>query len=211
MVKKLLPKDLVNTRNSKEETAQELFNENHAEMVKSGRNQLMEIGKTCSGLLAAVVFATSFSIPGSKDSDSITGPSNNNLTNSSEGNHFQDESVGFIVFSHVYVIGLSCATCSLLLFLSLLISNYSLESFRRALPTKFILAIVSFLLALAALLVAFICNVYLSIYGGGTPKAKDLLPLILELTGFPFLCVVAWFLGGFGIPFSNVILNKFRR
>jgi hypothetical protein len=67
-VKKLLPKDLEYSRNQNEKTAQELFTERHKEMVKSGKEQLMEVGKTCSSLVAAVVFASSFSIPGDKDS-----------------------------------------------------------------------------------------------------------------------------------------------
>ncbi|KAM0935420.1 putative PGG domain-containing protein [Dioscorea sansibarensis] len=212
-VKKLVPNYFVSSRNGEEMTAQELFNEKHAEMLKDGRNQLMELGKTCSGLLAAVVFATSFNIPGVKDSDSSTGPSNNNnMTKSThERNHFNDESVGFKVFTHAYVIGLSFATCSLVLFLSLLTSNYRPEAFRKSLPTKYILAGVSFFFALLALLVAFTCNVYLSIYGAGTPKAKDLLPLVLELTAFPFLCAVALFLGGFGVRFSDFILRILHR
>ncbi|XP_039119598.1 uncharacterized protein LOC120255895 [Dioscorea cayenensis subsp. rotundata] len=204
MVKKLLPKDMVYSRNIKEKTAQELFDENHSEMVKSGRDQLMEIGKTCSGLLAAVVFATSFNIPGGKDSDNSA---KNNMTNT-EGNHFSNESVGFKVFTHAYMIGLSLATCSLILFLSFLTSNYSSEAFRKSLPTRCILAGVSFFCALMALLVAFVCNAYLTIYGGRKPKAEDLLPLILELTGFPLLWAVVWFFGGFGSGFLDFILKE---
>ncbi|XP_039121599.1 uncharacterized protein LOC120258301 isoform X3 [Dioscorea cayenensis subsp. rotundata] len=207
MVKKLLPKDMEYSRNIKEKTAHELFDQNHAEMVKSGRDQLMEIGKTCSGLLAAVVFATSFNIPGGKDSDNNA---KNNMTNT-EGNHFSNESVGFKVFTQAYMIGLSLATCSLILFLSFLTSNYSPEAFRKSLPTRCILAGVSFFCALMALLVAFVCNAYLTIYGGGKPKAEDLLPLILELTGFPLLWAVVWFFGGFGSGFLDFILKKFRR
>ncbi|KAH7687354.1 Caskin/Ankyrin repeat-containing protein [Dioscorea alata] len=207
MVKELLPKDMVYSRNINEKTAQELFDENHAEMVKSGKNQLMEIGKTCSGLLAAVVFATSFNMPGGKDSDNST---KNNMTKT-EGNHFSNESVGFKVFTHAYMIGLSSATCSLILFLSLLTSNYRPEAFRKSLPTKCLLAGGSFFCALMALLVAFLSNAYLTIYGGGKPNAEDLLQLILELTGFPFLWAVVWFFGGFGPGFLDFILKKFRR
>ena len=212
-VKKLVPKDLERSRNTEEMTAQELFNENHAEMVKNGRNQLVEIGKTCSGLLAAVVFATSFNIPGVKDSGSSTGPSNNNnMTNSThERNHFNDESVGFKVFTHAYVVGLSFATCSLVLFLSLLTSNYRPEAFRKSLPTRCILAGTSFFFALLALLVAFTCNAYLNLYGGERPNTKNLLPLILELTGFPFLWAVVWFFGGFGLGSSDFIMRMLRR
>ncbi|KAH7687353.1 Caskin/Ankyrin repeat-containing protein [Dioscorea alata] len=208
MVKELLPKDMVYSRNINEKTAQELFDENHDEMVKSGKNQLMEIGKTCSGLLAAVVFATSFNMPGSKDSDNST---KNNMTKT-EGNHFSnEESVGFKVFTHAYMIGLSSATCSLILFLSLLTSNYSPEAFRKSLPTRCLLAGGSFLCALMALLVAFLSNAYLTIYGGGKPNAEDLLQLILELIGFPILWAVVWFFGGFGTGFLDFILKKFRR
>ncbi|KAH7690215.1 Caskin/Ankyrin repeat-containing protein [Dioscorea alata] len=206
-VKDLLPEDLVISRNAEGKTAHELFIENHEEMVKSGRDQLMEIGKTCSGLLAAVVFTTSFTAPGGNDSDSCsTGSSKNNMTNTG-GNHL----VGFKLLAHAYTIGLSLATCSLILFLSFLGSSYRTEAFRNLLPTKYILAGVSFVFSLLAFMVAFICNVYLSIYRGGTSKAMNLIPLILELTGFPFLCVVTLFIGGFGLKFSSSILKVFHR
>ena len=210
MVKDLLPKDLVYSRNAKEKTGQELFDEKHEEMVKSGRNQLMEIGKTCSGLLAAVVFAASFNMPGAKDSDNSTGFSKNNMTDT-EGNHLNDESAGFLVYTHAYMIGLSMATCSLILFLSLLMSNYRPEAFRKSLPTRCILAGTSFFFALLALLVAFTCNAYLNLYGGERPNSKNLLPLILELTGFPFLWAVVWFFGGFGLGSSDFIMRMLRR
>ncbi|KAM0935423.1 putative PGG domain-containing protein [Dioscorea sansibarensis] len=207
---KMLPMDLVISRNTDEMTALELFNMNHAEMVKSGKKKLTDIAKTCcAGLIAAVVYTTSFNIPGGKDSDSITGPSNNNMTNT-HGNHL-NESMGFKVFTHAYVIGLSFAICSLLLFLSLLTSNYTLEAFRKSLPTKYILATVTFILASLSLLVTYTCNIYISIYGGGPAKAKDLVPFIVELTGFPILYAVAGFFGGFGFPFSDVILSTLGR
>ncbi|KAG1354290.1 putative Ankyrin repeat-containing protein [Cocos nucifera] len=66
-VKGLVPKELEYSRNEEERTALELFTEKHKNMVQNGKEQLMEIGKTCSSLVAAVVFASSFSIPGEKD------------------------------------------------------------------------------------------------------------------------------------------------
>ncbi|KAH7689093.1 Caskin/Ankyrin repeat-containing protein [Dioscorea alata] len=210
MVKELLPKDMVYNRNKKEKTAQELFDENHAEMMKSGRNQLMDIGKTCSGLLAAVAFAASFNIPEGNDSDS---PKNNTMTKfTDQGNHLSNQSDGYKVFAHAYMIGLSLSACSLILFLSLLTSNYRREAFRKSLPTKFALAGASFLLGLFALLVAFTSNAYLIIYGRGKPaEVKVLVILILEVTAFPLLWAVVWFFGGFGLGFSDFILKMFRR
>ncbi|KAF3321498.1 Death-associated protein kinase dapk-1 [Carex littledalei] len=172
-VKKLVPKDLEYSRNQNEKTAQELFTEKHKEMVKSGKEQLMEVGKTCSSLVAAVVFASSFSIPGDKDS---------------HNNPIFVHKIAFKVFSHAYVLGLSCASTALVLFLSLLTSSYKEQDFRRALPTKYILANISFFFALVALLVSFSCNIYLNIYGGRKADTGDIAPMVCELTIFPAVC-----------------------
>ncbi|RRT50517.1 hypothetical protein B296_00008896 [Ensete ventricosum] len=176
MVKEMVPKELVYSRNTDEKTAREIFTESHKEMFKNCKNQLMDMGKTCSGLVAAVVFASSFSIPGEKDSRT--------------GNPVYFNRVPFKVFTHAYVIGLSCAATSLVLFLSLVISPYKEQQFRRAIPTKYFFACFSFGLALTALLLAFTCNIFLQIYGGQTTLAKDIIQLILELTVFPTVCFV---------------------
>ncbi|CAL9782139.1 unnamed protein product [Musa acuminata subsp. burmannicoides] len=176
-VAKIVPKELANSRNSEEKTAQELFAEKHQQMFKGCRNQLIDMGKTCSGLLAAVVFASSFSIPGEKDPKT--------------GNPVYFDMPAFKVFSHAYVIGLSCAVTSLVLFLSLVISPYSQRQFRLAIPVKYFFAILSFAMALLALMVSFTCNIFLQIYGGQPTTTRDLLPLVLELTVFPTLCLLA--------------------
>ncbi|XP_072957682.1 uncharacterized protein [Typha angustifolia] len=174
-VRKMVPKDLLHCRNKNEQTAEELFTEKHEDMVKSGKTELTELGKTCSGLVAAVVFASSFSIPGDKDAN-------------------QDpiflHRTAFKVFSHAYVIGLSSAAASLVLFLSFLGSSYREQDFRRSLPTKYFLASMSFLIALVALLVAFSCNIYLQIYGGKRAERQDIIPFVCELTFFPTVCLL---------------------
>ncbi|CAL9081260.1 unnamed protein product [Musa textilis] len=174
MVKEMVPRELVYSRNTDEKTAREIFTESHREMFKNCKSQLMEMGKTCSGLVAAVVFASSFSIPGEKDS--------------ATGSPVYSNRLPFKVFTHAYVIGLSCAATSLVLFLSLVISPYKEQQFRRAIPTKYFFACFSFGLALMALLLAFTCNIFLQIYGGQTTHAKGILQLVLELTVFPTVC-----------------------
>ncbi|KAJ0969839.1 hypothetical protein J5N97_022716 [Dioscorea zingiberensis] len=66
-VEKIVPKDILYSRNSQEKTGQELFTEKHKDMLKSGRQQLMELGKTYAGLMVAAVFALGFSILGEDD------------------------------------------------------------------------------------------------------------------------------------------------
>ncbi|XP_074580796.1 uncharacterized protein LOC141837258 [Curcuma longa] len=181
-VKEMVPRELMYSRNKEEKTAQEVFSENHKEMLKRCKNQLMEMGKTCAGLVAAVVFASSFSIPGEKDEKT--------------GNPVYMDRLAFKIFSHTYVIGLSCAATSLILFLSLVISPYKEQQFRRAIPTKYFLACLSFAMALFALLVSFTCNIFLQIYGGQRTESGDLIPLILELIVFPVLCLIILYYRG---------------
>ncbi|XP_020572424.1 uncharacterized protein LOC110019182 [Phalaenopsis equestris] len=61
-VEKLMPRDLRYSRNAEEKTAQECFSEKHKTMARKGKKQLTQLGQTCSGLVAAFVFASSFSI-----------------------------------------------------------------------------------------------------------------------------------------------------
>ncbi|XP_038971872.1 uncharacterized protein LOC103711820 [Phoenix dactylifera] len=97
-VKRLVRKDLNYSRNEDEKTAKELFNEKHKHMVQEGKRELMEMGKVYSGLVIAVIFASSFSIPG--DTDANENPVSLHRT-------------AFKVFSHLYAVGLSFAAAAL--------------------------------------------------------------------------------------------------
>ncbi|CAL9205805.1 unnamed protein product [Musa hybrid cultivar] len=188
-VRDMVPKELVYSRNAQEMTAEEMFTKSHQALLKSCKVQLMETGRLCSGLVAAVVFASSFSVPGDKDPTT--------------GNPVYFGRAAFTVFSHAYVIGLSCAATSLVLFLSLAMSPYKEQQFRRIIPTKYFFARSSFAMAMLSFLVAFTCNIYLQIYGWQKAKSKDLIPFVLELTVFPVICSLVLFFRGsdFGLSF----------
>ncbi|XP_072958025.1 uncharacterized protein [Typha angustifolia] len=175
-VRNMVPEDLLYSRNKKEQTAEELFAENHKDTVKRGKEQLVKMGKTCSALVVAVVFASTFSIPGDKDANQ---------------NPIFLQRTAFKVFSHAYVIGLSCAATSFMLFLSFLdSSNYREQDFRHFIPAKYLLANMSFRIALLALFVAFSCNIYLQIYGGKPVETKYILPFVCDLVIFPAVCLL---------------------
>ncbi|CAL9138445.1 unnamed protein product [Musa acuminata var. zebrina] len=190
MVRDMVPRELVHYRNDAEKTAQEMFSESHKKMAKACKEQLVGMGQTCSGLLAAVVFASSFSIPGEKDPKT--------------GNPVYFNRLPFRIFSHAFVIGLSSAATSLVLFLSLLVAPYKEQQFRRAIPIKYFFACLSFGIALTAFLVAFTCNIYLQTYGGQRSETNDLIILLLELLVFPIVCCLfllsrgSYFLPSFG-------------
>uniref|UniRef100_A0A804I4Q6 PGG domain-containing protein n=1 Tax=Musa acuminata subsp. malaccensis TaxID=214687 RepID=A0A804I4Q6_MUSAM len=196
-VRDMVPKELVYSRNAQTKTAEEMFTESHRAMLKSYKGQLMETGRTCSGLVAAVVFASSFSIPGDKDP--------------ATGNPVYFGRPAFKVFSHAYVIGLSCAATSLVLFLSLAMSPYNEQQFHRIIPTKYFFARSSFAMAMLSFLVAFTCNIYLQMYGWQKAKSKDLIPFVLELTVFPVICFLVLFFRGsdfvFGVESTSMIVH----
>ncbi|PKA61129.1 hypothetical protein AXF42_Ash006025 [Apostasia shenzhenica] len=187
-VEKLVPKDLQYRRNSEEMTAHERFSEKHKEMTKLAKGQLTDLGKTCAGLVAAFVFASSFSIPGSG-------------AGAGSGDSGIFSKTAFKVFTHAFVFGLSSAATALVLFLSLVTSSYKERDFRRSLPTKFFFAGLSFILALVSLLVAFSCNIFIQIYSGRRIGPKDLIPFVCELTIFPvFTLLVMTYRGStFGV------------
>ncbi|KAL0923449.1 hypothetical protein M5K25_007506 [Dendrobium thyrsiflorum] len=186
-VKALMPSELQYSRNAEEMTAQECFSENHKNMAKKGKEQLTQLGQTCASLVAAFVFASSFSIPGS--------------ANGSGGGGNIYGKAAFNVFKNAFVFGLSCAATALVLFLSLVTSSYREHEFRRSIPTKLFFAVLSFILALISLLVAFACNIFLQIYSGRSIGAKELIPFVCELTVFPaFVLFVLLYRGSsFGI------------
>ncbi|KAG1362059.1 putative Ankyrin repeat-containing protein [Cocos nucifera] len=181
-VKKLLPRDLLNSRNKEEMTAQELFTKKHEQMVLDSRSQLKEIATACSSLLAAVVFATSFSIPENCNQEEL------------------GKMTACKIFPHAYEIGLSCATTALVLFISLLTAHYKEQEFRRSLPAMYFFALTSFFMALLALLVAFFCNIYLSVYGG---KGR-LVILAGELIAVPLICFLVLLCRGYTFQSSSL-------
>ncbi|PKU80699.1 hypothetical protein MA16_Dca024673 [Dendrobium catenatum] len=190
-VETLIPRDLQYSRNMEEMTAQECFSENHKNMARKGKEQLTQLGQTCASLVAAFVFASSISIPGSDDSGG-------------GGNIYSK--TAFIVFKNAFVFGLSCAATALVLFLSLVTSSYREREFRRSIPTKLFFAVLSFVLALISLLVAFACNIFLQIYNGRRTGAKELIPFVCELTVFP---AFVWFLLMYrGCSFGIISLFK---
>ncbi|WOL19540.1 hypothetical protein Cni_G28338 [Canna indica] len=172
LIEEMIPKELKNNRDNEDKTARETFTETHKGMLANCQKNLTETSRLCASLVAAVVFASSFSIPGEKEK--------------SDDPEFFDRPA-FKVFSHSYVIGLSFATTALVLFMSLVISPYKEQQFRRAIPTKYFFAVLSFSMAVVSLLVAFTCNIYLQICTH-TTKLMGLVTLIVELTLFPALC-----------------------
>ncbi|XP_074564485.1 uncharacterized protein LOC141821023 [Curcuma longa] len=189
MLENIVPIELLNYRNKEGKTAQEVFDEKHEVMLKNCRRKLAEIGRTCSPLLAAVVFTSSFYIPGEHNRES--------------------NRLAFKIFSHVYVVGFSCAATSLVMFLLLTVRTFTQRDFRWKVPWHYKMAWLLLAMSLAAFIVAFACNMYLQIYGEQRKSRADLATLLLELLLIPFLCASALFLTGAFWGFST--LKRFTK
>ncbi|XP_064995762.1 uncharacterized protein LOC135631794 isoform X2 [Musa acuminata AAA Group] len=161
MVESIIPKELVHSRNTKGKTARELFTSSHKQTRNSCKQQLVGLAKSCIGALAAVVFVMSSSFFRTDDPKTRDSPL------------FKD-------LSQAYVIGLSSGALSVLLLLSLVHASYNEQEFRRSIPIKFILASFTYSTAMMYLLLAFLINTFLQIYGEGE-KEKQLNKFMLEV------------------------------
>ncbi|WOL20121.1 hypothetical protein Cni_G28923 [Canna indica] len=121
-VKDMIPKELVYSRNKDEKTAQEVFTKSHKGMLEKCKEQLMEMGKTCSGSLQDLLPRLRHWV---------------------------------VVRRHV--------TSALPVPRRL---PQKEQQFRRAIPTKYLFACLSFAIVLVTFLVSFACNMFLQIYGG---------------------------------------------
>ncbi|CAB4306102.1 unnamed protein product [Prunus armeniaca] len=66
-VKNVVPPNYTMHRNNKDQTAEELFNEEHNELLKSAQEWIKDTAQSCSTvavLVAGVVFAAAYVIPG---------------------------------------------------------------------------------------------------------------------------------------------------
>ncbi|KAG6517055.1 hypothetical protein ZIOFF_020434 [Zingiber officinale] len=179
MLEKIVPKELLNYRNRGQKTAQEVFDEKHKEMLKDCRTELVDIGRTCAPLVAAAVFTSSFYIPGE--------------------NNRENNRLAFKIFSRVYVVGFSCATTALVLYLLLMVMPYKQRDFRRVVPLNYLMASILLTMSLSTFSIAFACNMYMQIYGNNKKTYADLATLMLELLVVPFIyCFAHLFCGGSG-------------
>ncbi|XP_042471480.1 uncharacterized protein LOC122053492 [Zingiber officinale] len=185
MLKKdVVPSNLWDYRNRRWMTAQEMFDEKHERTVQVCSDKLAENGRACSPLLAAVVFTSSFYIPGEDNRES--------------------NRLAFKIFSHVYVVGFSFAATSLVMFLMLALRPFNQRHFRRVVPWHYVTACFLLTMSLAAFIIAFACNMYLQIYGKQRKSRADLTKLLLELLLVPVLCALSLSLTGTSWRFSTL-------
>ncbi|XP_073005742.1 uncharacterized protein [Typha latifolia] len=132
------------TYNDKGQTAQELFIDNHKDLIKDAGDWLVKTSESCSvvaALIAGVAFASAATVPGG--------------LNQSSGEPILSGDTTFQVFAFSSLVALCFSVTSLIMFLTILTSRYQEEDFNKSLPTKLLVGLTSLFTSIAAMLVSF--------------------------------------------------------
>ncbi|KAL2458804.1 Ankyrin repeat family protein [Forsythia ovata] len=125
-------------------TPRELFTESHKDLLEKGEKWMKDTSNSCmvvSTLIATVVFAAAFTVPGGNIND--------------KGIPIFLKKNSFMVFAVSDALALFSSTASLLMFLSILTSRYAEEDFLVSLPRKLVLGLASLFVAIATMMIAF--------------------------------------------------------
>ncbi|KAJ4703088.1 Ankyrin repeat-containing protein family [Melia azedarach] len=123
-VREKVPDFLLLHRNDNRITAGDLFKEQHKNQYESGQQWMKNTAESCSTvsiLVATVVFAAAYTMPGGNDENGVPVFIHSPL---------------FAVFTIMDVVSLITSLCSVVMFLSILTSPFDQFSFFKSLPNK---------------------------------------------------------------------------
>ncbi|XP_059438662.1 ankyrin repeat-containing protein NPR4-like isoform X2 [Corylus avellana] len=134
-------------------TPWELFKNKHKELKEQGEKWMKDTANYCmlvAALIATVVFAGAFTVPGGNDQEI--------------GTPIFLKSKWFMVFFISDALALLFSSTSMLIFLSILTSRYAEEDFLMSLPTKLLVGFTTLFVSIASMIVAFSATCFLFYY-----------------------------------------------
>jgi len=146
------PPDNEGRQRGKELTALELFQEEHKGQLKLAQEWIEKTSQSCSAvavLLATVVFAAAYTIPGGSDDRGFPIFLHNRF---------------FIAFTVLDVIALASSLTSVVMFLSILTSPFEYENFYHNIPRKLIWGFTLLFFSVMTTMLAFACTLFLVIH-----------------------------------------------
>ncbi|TXG68611.1 hypothetical protein EZV62_003546 [Acer yangbiense] len=136
---------LWDVKNENGETTKDVFRRAHKELAKEGEKWMKDTANSCmlvSALIATVLFAAAFTVPGGN-------------TNDDKGIPIFLRTNAFTIFAISYALGLFSSLTSLLMFLAIITARYEVEDFLESLPKKLIIGLGSLFVSIAAMIIAF--------------------------------------------------------
>ncbi|CAM8946715.1 unnamed protein product [Rhodiola kirilowii] len=149
-IESLVPPSYKKRRNKDGKTPQEVFTENHKNLMVEAEKRAKETansGTAVAVLILAISYAASITVPGGIRADN--------------GLPVLGSETAFKIFGVANASSLFCAFVSLLTFLSILTSRYTEGDFLRALPMKLVVGILSFYMSVASMMVSYTLILYL--------------------------------------------------
>ncbi|KZV22044.1 ankyrin repeat-containing protein-like [Dorcoceras hygrometricum] len=138
--------------NAAGKTPQMLFTENHQQLKSEGEKWMKDTATSCTiaaALIATVVFAAAFTVPGGVDNN--TGlPVFLNKTS-------------FITFAISDSVSLFTSITSLLMFLAILTSRYAEEDFLHVLPQRLCIGLLTLFASITFMMIAFCAAIYITL------------------------------------------------
>ena len=135
----------------KELTALELFQEEHKDQLKLAQEWIEKTSQSCSAvavLLATVVFAAAYTIPGGSDERGFPIFLHNRF---------------FLAFTVLDIIAFASSLTSVVMFLSILTSPFEYENFYHNIPLKLIWGFTLLFFSVMTTMLAFACTFFLII------------------------------------------------
>ncbi|GKA49870.1 ankyrin repeat-containing domain, PGG domain protein, partial [Tanacetum coccineum] len=124
-VKKMIPPSYRNRKNKDDLTPQDLFTQEHKELVTLGEKWMKGTANQCmvvAALIATIVFAAAFTVPGGYDQN--------------DGIPMFNSKATFVAFVVADAISLFSSSASILIFLSILKARYAKRDFLESSPKK---------------------------------------------------------------------------
>ncbi|CAL9020142.1 unnamed protein product, partial [Prunus brigantina] len=151
-VEKIMPRHYATHQNNQGLTAQKLFENEHADLLKLAKMWIKETAQSCStvaALVATVAYAAAFTAPGGNDNDGVP---------------VLKHSPFFVAFAVSDTISLICSLTSLCTFLSILTSPFEYGNFHCSLPFRLHLGFALLFFSLVATMFTFTATLVLLIH-----------------------------------------------
>ncbi|XP_044498481.1 uncharacterized protein LOC123220353 isoform X1 [Mangifera indica] len=176
-------------------TGDELFNLKHNKLLVQAQTWLKGTSQSCSAvsaLVATVVFAAAYTVPGGSNEQGYPILLNSTL---------------FLLFTVMDVIALACSLTSVVMFLSILTSSYKYDEFVHELPLKLTIGFTLLFISLAATMIAFAATLLLIVR---LEKPHWTTTLIYTSAFFPISIFVLINFPMYA-AFENTLLKLYRR
>jgi hypothetical protein len=136
-------------RNNSGKTTDELFKEQHAELLEKAERWIKETSQSCSVvavLVATIVFTAAYTVPGGNDQ---------------WGHPVFLHSPFFLFFTIMDVVSLASSLTYVVMFLSLLTSPFKQENFLKSLPRKLMIGFTLLFLSMTTTILSFTATIFL--------------------------------------------------